>query len=65
VCRKIASSAAAETKRLLLDLALPDLDHRFAAAARINARQRAHPECRRGLSAILTAKTFPDWMDRS
>jgi len=62
VCRKVAASAVAETKRLLLELTLPDLDTRLALAARVNARQRAHSECRRGLAAFLAAKTFPDWL---
>lgn len=61
VARKVAPSAVAETKRLLLDLTLPDLDARLAAAARCNARQRAHPECRQGLAAFLATKTFPQW----
>ncbi|MGD1147001.1 MAG: enoyl-CoA hydratase/isomerase family protein [Thermoanaerobaculaceae bacterium] len=65
VSRKVAPSAVAQTKRLLLDLALPDLDRRFAEAAHVNARQRPHPECRRGLSVLLATKAFPDWMDRS
>jgi methylglutaconyl-CoA hydratase len=62
VCRKVAGSAVAETKRLLLDLTLPDLDARFAVAAGANARQRAHPECRRGLAEFLATKTFPEWI---
>ncbi len=61
IARKVAPSAVAETKRLLLDLTLPDLDARLAAAARANARQRAHPECRRGLAAFLATKSFPEW----
>ncbi len=61
LARKVAPSAVAETKRLLLELSLPDLDARLAAAARCNARQRAHPECRRGLAAFLATKTFPEW----
>ena len=61
VCRKVAPGAAAETKRLLLDLALPDLNSRFAQAAKVNARQRAHADCRRGLSTMATTRVFPDW----
>jgi methylglutaconyl-CoA hydratase len=61
IVRKVAPSAVAETKRLLLDLTLPDLDARLAGAARANARQRAHPECRQGLAAFLATKTFPEW----
>ncbi len=61
LARKVAPSAVAETKRLLLDLTLPDLDARLAAAARANARQRVHPECRQGLAAFLATKSFPEW----
>ncbi|HQT94425.1 MAG TPA: enoyl-CoA hydratase/isomerase family protein [Thermoanaerobaculaceae bacterium] len=61
LARKVAPSAVAETKRLLLELTLPDLDARLAAAARANARQRAHPECRLGLAAFLATKSFPEW----
>ena len=61
IARKVAPSAVAETKRLLLELTLPDLDARLAAAARANARQRAHPECRQGLAAFLATKSFPEW----
>jgi methylglutaconyl-CoA hydratase len=63
MCRKVAPSAVAETKRLLLDLTLPDLDARLSMAARANARQRTNPECRRGLAAFLAGKTFPGWAD--
>jgi methylglutaconyl-CoA hydratase len=62
VCRKAAGSAIAESKRLLLAFTLPGLDQRLADAARANARQRAHPECRRGVAAFLQTKTFPDWL---
>ena len=58
---KVAASAVAETKRLMLELTLPDLDARLATAATCNARQRAHPECRQGLAAFLATKTFPEW----
>ncbi|MBZ5587175.1 MAG: enoyl-CoA hydratase/isomerase family protein [Acidobacteriia bacterium] len=62
-CRKVAPSAVAETKRLLLDVTLPQLDRHLADAARANARQRAHPDCRRGLAAFLATKNLPDWVD--
>ena len=62
-CRKVSPSAVSETKRLLLDLAFPDLDRRFTVAARVNARQRASAECRRGLRLFLETKRFPDWLD--
>ena len=63
VCRKVAASALAETKRLLLDATVPELDARLAAAARVNARQRAHPECRRGLARFSETKVFADWLE--
>ncbi len=62
VSRKVAAGAVAETKRLLLDLALPDLDARLAEAAVANARRRASVECRRGLAEFLATKRFPDWL---
>jgi methylglutaconyl-CoA hydratase len=61
LARKVAPSAVAETKRLLLELTLPDLDAHFAVAARCNARQRADAECRQGLASFLATKRFPDW----
>ena len=61
--RKVAASAVAETKRLLLESAIPALDARLADAARVNARQRAHPECRRGLAEFLETKQFPTWTE--
>jgi methylglutaconyl-CoA hydratase len=60
---RVSPSALARTKRLLLDQALPDLDERFAHAARANAEQRADPECRRGVAAFLATRTFPDWLE--
>ncbi len=62
-CRKVAPTAAAETKRLELELTLPELDRRLALAARANARQRASAECRRGLARFLATKRFPDWLE--
>ena len=63
VAHKVAASAVAETKRLLLELTVPELDARLAAAARANARQRVHPECRRGLAEFLATKRFPTWTE--
>ena len=63
IAGRVSPSALAETKRLLLDQALPDLDERLAHAARVNAKQRADPECRRGVAAFLATRTFPDWLD--
>ena len=63
VCSKASPAALAESKRLLLAFALPRLDEQLAEAARANAGQRAHPECRRGVAEFLERKTFPDWLD--
>jgi len=63
ICRKVAPSAIAETKRLLLAAALPRLDQQLAEAVHANARQRAHPECRRGVAEFLEKKAFPDWIE--
>lgn len=63
VCHKAAPSAVAESKRLLLSFVLPRLDQQLAEAAHANARQRAHPECRRGLAEFLKNKTFPNWLE--
>jgi methylglutaconyl-CoA hydratase len=63
ICRKAAPSAIAESKRLMLAFALPRLDQQLAEAARANARQRTHPECRRGVAAFLATKAFPDWLE--
>jgi methylglutaconyl-CoA hydratase len=65
MCRKASPSAIAESKRLLLAFALPGLEEHLAEAARANARQRAHPECRRGVTAFLERRTFPDWLEEA
>jgi enoyl-CoA hydratase len=65
VCRKASPSAIAETKRLLLAFALPGLEEHLAEATRANARQRAHPECRRGVAEFLERRTFPDWLEEA
>jgi methylglutaconyl-CoA hydratase len=63
VCRKASPAALAESKRLLLSFVLPRLDQQLAEAAHANARQRAHPECRRGVAEFLEKKTFPNWLE--
>jgi methylglutaconyl-CoA hydratase len=65
VCRKASASAIAESKRLLLAFTLPGLDEHLAEAARANASQRAHPECRRGVAEFLARRTFPDWLEEA
>lgn len=64
VAAKAAPSAIAATKKLLLELALPHLDEQLARAAHLNAAQRSHPECRRGVAHFLGHRTFPDWSPR-
>ncbi len=63
VARKTAPSAVAATRRLLLDLDLPDLEARLETAARVNAEQRAHPECRRGVAEFFARRAFADWTE--
>ncbi len=60
---KSASGAVAETKRLLLANSLPNLGDQLAHAAQVNAEQRIHPECRRGVAHFLANRTFPDWLE--
>jgi len=62
ISRKAAPSAVAQTKRLLLAATLPNLDERLAEAVQVNARQRMHPECRRGIAAFLAHRNFLDWL---
>jgi methylglutaconyl-CoA hydratase len=62
VCHKASPSAIAESKRLLLAFTLPGLDRQLAEAVQANARQRSHPDCRRGVAEFLDRKTFPDWL---
>jgi methylglutaconyl-CoA hydratase len=63
IAARVSPSALAQTKRLLLDLTLPNLDERFAHAARVNAEQRADPQCLRGVAAFLATRTFRDWLE--
>jgi enoyl-CoA hydratase/carnithine racemase len=63
IARKTSPAAIAETKRLLLTLALPRLDEQLAHAAAVNAAQRVHRECRRGVASLLAGKGFPSWLD--
>lgn len=61
IARKASAAALAATKLLLLDLHLPRLDEQLEHAARVNASQRAHPECRHGVAYFLANRTFPTW----
>jgi len=61
IAAKGSPAALAATKRLLLDLHLPRLDEQLEHAARVNAEQRANPECRRGVAHFLANRGFPAW----
>jgi methylglutaconyl-CoA hydratase len=61
IARKASPAAIAETKRLLLATTLPGLDAHLALAARVNAAQRVHPECRQGVASLLAGEGFPSW----
>jgi methylglutaconyl-CoA hydratase len=63
ICRKASPSALEATKRLLNDTVGMPWRQALSFAAEANARQRLHPECRRGVRAFLEAKTTPDWLD--
>jgi len=63
IAGKTAPSAIAATKRLQLALALPTLDEQLTLAAHVNAQQRAHPDCRRGVASLLAGEGFPSWAD--
>lgn len=63
VCRKASPAALAETKRILNDTVGLPWRESLALAAEVNARQRQHPECRRGVRSFLERKTTPDWLD--
>jgi methylglutaconyl-CoA hydratase len=63
IARKASPAAIAETKRLLLALTLPQLDQQLAHAAGVNAAQRDHPECRRGVASLLAGGGFPTWLE--
>lgn len=61
--RKTSREAVLQTKRLMLKSSLGDLDARLAHAARVNAEQREHPECRRGVAHFLAHRAFLDWTE--
>jgi len=61
IAAKASPAAIAATKRLLLELHLPRLDEQLEHAARVNAEQRAHPDCRSGVARFLEGRTFPSW----
>ncbi len=63
VCRKTAPSAIATTKALLNDTVGLEWRRALEVAAEVNVRQRAEPDCRRGVRAFLDTKSTPDWLD--
>ncbi len=63
VCRKASPSALAETKQLLDDAVGMPWRQALALAAEVNASQRQHPECRRGVRSFLEHKKTPDWLE--
>ncbi len=63
LCRRGSPSAIAATKRLLLATAGMGWREALAAAAKVNADQRRHPECRRGVRSFLEVKATPDWLE--
>ncbi len=63
IARTASSSAVAATKRLLNETVGLGWREALARAAEVNARQRMHPECVRGVRTFLATKTTPDWLD--
>ncbi len=63
ICRKASPAALAETKKLLDDVVGMSWREALALAAEVNAKQRQHPECRRGVRSFLEHKTTPNWID--
>lgn len=65
ICRKASPSALAATKELLNLTVGIGWREALRVAAEANVRQRAEPDCRRGVRAFLDTKTTPDWLDGS
>lgn len=63
ICRKASPSAIAATKRLLDDVVGLGWREALAVAAEANVRQRAEPDCRRGVRTFLATKSTPDWLE--
>lgn len=62
VLQKTAPSAVTACKRLLLELALPQLDQQLARAAQANAAQRQQQDFREGVAYFLQEKRFRSWL---
>lgn len=63
IARKTSPAAFAATKRLLNESVGLGWREALAHAAELNARQRLHPECARGVRAFLATKATPDWLE--
>ncbi|MFV2072440.1 MAG: enoyl-CoA hydratase/isomerase family protein [Thermoanaerobaculales bacterium] len=63
VCAKASPSALTATKALLNDAVGLGWREALEIAAEANVRQRAHPECARGVRSFLEHKTTPNWLD--
>ncbi|HHQ48580.1 MAG TPA: enoyl-CoA hydratase/isomerase family protein [Acidobacteria bacterium] len=63
ICRAGSPAALAATKALLNDTVGMGWREALSRAAEANARQRLHPECRRGVRAFLETKSTPDWLE--
>jgi methylglutaconyl-CoA hydratase len=63
IARKASPAAIAATKRLLNESVGLGWHEALAVASGANVRQRAHPDCRRGVRSFLDHKTTPDWLE--
>jgi methylglutaconyl-CoA hydratase len=63
IARTSSPAAFAATKRLLNECVGLGWREALAHAGELNARQRLHPECARGVRSFLAAKTTPDWLE--
>ncbi len=63
ICRKASPAAIAATKALLNETVGLSWRKALEKASTANARQRLHPECRRGVRTFLETKSTPDWLD--
>ncbi len=63
ICAKASPAALAATKDLLNRTTGLPWREALGIAAGVNAAQRAHPECRRGVASFLETKKTPDWLE--
>ncbi len=62
LCSRASPAALAATKELLNRTVGLPWREALSLAAEVNARQRLHPECRRGVAAFLETGSTPDWL---